>query len=211
MNKLQWLDISGSVIDGAQGMANKADLSDDDIAQVLQGNLLADMTRLVFQDPDHFQAGELHRHATQWNTLLDNLNEPFSEVRDWIANGVDVTKFFKRFKVSYKGRNYECSSPPPCILPNHPSCKPFALFISHTLQDRLRSGTISLRGKVGECTPPILVLPLTVQPSKPSLCNDDRFLHLWIEDCPFSLDSVQHLPNYVDKVFYQTVCDNKSG
>ena len=94
MNKLQWLDISGSVIDGAQGMANKADISDDDIAQVLQGNLLADMTRLVFRDPDHFQAGELHRHATQWNTLLDNLNnEPFSEVRDWIANGVDNKVF----------------------------------------------------------------------------------------------------------------------
>ena len=149
MNKLQWTDISGSVIDGAQGMANNAHSSDDDIAQVLQGNLLTDMTRLVFRDPDHFRAGELHRHATQWNTLLDNLNdERFSEVRDWIANGVEVTKFFKPFKGSYKGRNYERSSPPPCILPNHPLCKPFALFISHTLQDRLRSGAISLWGKV---------------------------------------------------------------
>ena len=27
----------------------------------------------------------------------------------------------------------------------------------------------------------------------------------------FSLDSVQHLPNYVDKGFYQTLCDDKSG
>ena len=106
---------------GAQGMANNAHISDDDIAQILQGNLLADVSRLVFRDPDHFRAGELHHHPSQWNTLLDDLNDKrFSEVRDWINNGVDVTKFFRLFKGSYKGKNYECSSPPPCILPNHP-------------------------------------------------------------------------------------------
>ena len=44
-------------------MANNAHISDDDIAQVLQGNVLADMSRLVFRDPDHFRAGELHRHV----------------------------------------------------------------------------------------------------------------------------------------------------
>ena len=91
------------------------------------------------------------------------------------------------------------------------SCKPFTSFISNTLVDRLRSGAISLWGKVGECTPPQLVLPLTVEPSKPRLCNDDRFLSLWIEDRPFHLDYVQHLPKYVQKGFYQTVCDDKSG
>lgn len=74
--------------------------------------------------------------------------------------------------------------------------------------DRLRSGPISLWGKVGECTPPHLVMPLALEPRKPRLCNDDRFLNLWIKDRPFSLDSVQHLPKYVDKDYYQTVCDD---
>jgi len=32
--------------------------------------------------------------------------------------------------------------------------------------------------------PPHLVLPLTVEPSKPRLCNDDRFLNLWTEERP---------------------------
>ena len=42
--------------------------------------------------------------------------------------------------------------------------------------------------------------------------NDaDKFLNLWIEDRPISLYSVQHLPKYVHKGFYQTVCDDKSG
>ena len=56
-------------------LANNAHISDDDIVQILQGNLLADMSRLVFQDPDRFRAGELHRHASRWNTLLDDLTD----------------------------------------------------------------------------------------------------------------------------------------
>lgn len=54
-------------------------------------------------------------------------------------------------------------------------------------------------------------MPLTVEPSKPRLCNDNRFLNLWIQDRPFSLDSVQHLPKYVLSNFFQTVCNDKSG
>ena len=95
--------------------------------------------------------------------------------------------------------------------PNHISCTPFTSFISNMLVDHLRSGAISQWGKVGECTPPHLILPLTVEPSKPRLLNNDRFLHFWIEHRPFSLDTVQHLPKYVHKGFYQTVSDNKSG
>ncbi|XP_068756624.1 uncharacterized protein [Montipora capricornis] len=99
INELQWINIDGSVVDSAQGMANNAHISDDDIAQVSQGDVLADMSRLVFRDPDHFRAGELYRHASRWNTLLDDLNDKrFSEVRDWINNGVDVTKLFRPFK-----------------------------------------------------------------------------------------------------------------
>ena len=116
-------------------MANNAHIPVEDIALVIQGKSLADMSRLVFRDPNQFRAGELHRHTPQWLSLIDDLNDDrFSEARDWITNGVD----------SYKGKNYECSIPSRCVLPNHISCKPFTSFISNTLMDRLRSGAISL-------------------------------------------------------------------
>ena len=54
-------------------------------------------------------------------------------------------------------------------------------------------------------------MPFTVEPTKPRLCNDDRFLNLWTQDRPFKLDSVQHLPSYVLPGFFQTVRDDKSG
>ena len=102
---------------------------------------------------------------------------------------MDVIKFLTLLKGINKGKNYQCNSPPHCFLPNHISCKPFTLFISNMLNDHLCSEAISFWGKVGECT----------SPSKRHLCNDDRLLHLWTEDSPFSFDSVQHLPKYVHK------------
>ena len=62
-----------------------------------------------------------------------------------------------------------------------------------------------------EVDPPYLVMPLTVEASKPRLCNDNRFLNLWLDDRPFSLDHLHQLSLYVSKDAYQTVCDDKSG
>ena len=70
---------------------------------------------------------------------------------------------------------------------------------------------MSLLGKVGEVQPPHLVLPLTVEPTKPRLCHDARFLNLWMQDKPFKLDRVSDLPRYVSRDSYQSVLDDKSG
>ncbi|KAI8490250.1 hypothetical protein Bbelb_319880 [Branchiostoma belcheri] len=59
--------------------------------------------------------------------------------------------------------------------------------------------------------PPYLVLPLTVEPSKPRLCHDLRYLNLWMKDCPFKSDSVVELTRYVGRGHFQTKCDDKSG
>ena len=77
--------------------------------------------------------------------------------------------------------------------------------------DRLRTGTTSWLGRAGEVEPPFLVLPLTVEPTKPRLCHDARFLNLWMEDNPFTLHTLNDLPRYITKDSYQTVLDDKSG
>ena len=77
--------------------------------------------------------------------------------------------------------------------------------------DRLRTGATSWLGRVGEVEPPFLVLPLTIEPTKPRLCHDARFLNFWMEDKPFTLDTLNDLPRYVAKDSYQTVLDDKSG
>lgn len=64
---------------------------------------------------------------------------------------------------------------------------------------------------IGSVSPPHLVLPLTVEPNKPRLCHNARFLNLWIVDHPFKLDRLCDLPRYVHSNSYQTILDDKSG
>ena len=75
----------------------------------------------------------------------------------------------------------------------------------------IKNGSLSVWGRIGEVEPPHLVMPLTVEPSKPRLCQDERFLNLWIRDLPLKLDYISGLPRYVAKFHFQTTMDDKSG
>ena len=44
-------------------------------------------------------------------------------------------------------------------------------------------------------------MPLAAEPTGPTLCNDNRFLNLWVKDTPFDLDSISS----------QSVCDDNSS
>jgi hypothetical protein len=149
------------------------------IDYVLDGQCLASASLLTFRDPNSFVAGELHRHFAVWSRIAESvpMYPQSSEIIKWIQGMVNVNYYFVPFKGSYKGQEYNCARPPPTVFANHPSFRPFAGFVSRTSIERLRSGAISFWGRVGEVAPPHLVLPLTVEPSKPRLCNDDRFLH----------------------------------
>ena len=192
-------------------MAANAHITDAFVSSVVKGEALADVSMLAFRDPDRFVAGELHRHAEAWSRVCSLAPcDLATQVLPWIENCVDVHDFFKPFKGSYKGEEYDSALPPQRIFLNHPSCKPFVDFISSTVLDRLSTGAISLWGKVGEVDPPHLVMPLTVEPSKPRLCNDNRFLNLWIADRPFQLDHLRDIVRYTPPDSFQTICD-KSG
>lgn len=94
-------------------------------------------------------------------------------------------------KVILKGNHIIQTSPLLCI------CKMLLLvknIRNSKLTARLRNGSLQLLGKVGEVDPPNLVMPLTIEPSKPRLCHDERFLNLWIRDCPFSLETLRDVP-----------------
>lgn len=86
--------------------------------------------------------------------------------------------YFQHFIGSFKGERYDSDRPPKRTFRNDMSCKSFVDFVRKTLVDLLTTGAISLRGKVGDVEPPYTVLLLTVEPSKPRLCHDERYLNL---------------------------------
>ena len=133
------------------------------------------------------------------------------EVLSWIDKKVSIFPYFKHFKGTFKGEYYDSDRTPHRIFKNNVSCKQFGKFVRTALLSRLQTGAISLVGKVGQVKPPHLVLPLTVELTKPRLCHDARYLNLWMMEKPVSLDRVTDLPRYVFKDSYQTVLDDKSG
>ena len=140
---------------------------------------LADLSKLRFWIPSSFQAGALHQHLDEWRDIIEN---PPSlqqmEVSKWFQHRVSVFHYFRYFKGNYKGVNYDSERPPTQQFKNNTSCRPFGDFIRRTLLERLATAAIAFVGRVGEVTPPYLVLPLTMEPTKPRLCHDVQFLNV---------------------------------
>ena len=202
--------------DGEPVLVGRGRTANDNLSTIVQrvihGVLLGDVSKLIFRDPAQFRAGELHSHLPAWEQIVGATPSPQQQqVLKWIQEGVSVHPYFQHFRGRFKGKNYDSDLPPPRIFKNNTSCRPFVSIIQHTLIDRVKTGAISLLGHISKVPPPHLVLPLTMETTKPRLCQDARFLNQWMKDMPFVLDKLIDLPRYVSHDTYQTVLDDKSG
>lgn len=147
---------------------------------VSDGQVLASSKDVLFRDPSSFVPGELHNHYNEWAKV--HLGGEAHEVLSFIKNGVDVWAYLRPYKGTYASQNYDSPFPPPREFPNSPSCEKFKDFVDVTIKERVRTGSLIFWGFVGQISPPHLVMPITVEPSKPRMCHDERFLNLWIRD-----------------------------
>ena len=116
-----------------------------------------DFDLLPFRDPNCFIAGNLHKHYEEWEKL-----NPNGEILSWLRDGVNIDNYFKHFKGNFAGKCYDSPSPTKEYFRNSDSCKRFAGFIKEGLVEREKNGSMSVWGRVGECDPPHLVMPLTI-------------------------------------------------
>ena len=78
-------------------------------------------------------------------------SEKHEEILAWIRDKVSILPFFRPFKESFKGKDYDSDRPPSKAFRNNISCKTFVPFIQSTLIARLKMGAISLVGRVCFC------------------------------------------------------------
>ncbi len=154
---ISWVDCFGNPV----GVGGKMTACDHDRLQRIQmGELIGDISELLFRDPNCFRAGELHNHFEYWQYIAQESPSPRqAQILGWIRDKVSIRPFFKHFKGSFKGESYDSSEPPMKVFKNNVSCKPFVSFVEDTLVARLKSGAISLLGKVGVVDPPFIVFP----------------------------------------------------
>ena len=131
-----------------------------------------------------------------WEEISHRTPSPRQEeILGWIRDKVSIAPYFRHFKGDLKGSSYDSDIPPAKRFKNNASCKSFTQIVQKTLNNRIKCGAISIVGKMGVAYSPHIVLPLTVEPTKPRLCHDEGYLNLWMCDMPFSLDSVQTFPD----------------
>ena len=122
-----------------------------------------------------FIAGQLHQPPEIWEQVAaPGSYDRADEVLDWLKHKVFLAKFFKPFKGNFKGVAYDSDIPPAVEFGNNKSCDGFHDFIDKTILERVCNGAISVWGRVVTVKPPQLVLPLTVEPTKPRHCHDNR-------------------------------------
>ena len=173
-----------------------------------------DIESLPLRDLGRFISGQLHQNLDKWKEILEAnvMNEDLKQKIDgWLNQGVDVRDFFSRFQGNFKGRSYDCNEPPTAVFQNNISCRDHESFVCQTLSEKIRSGSIKVIGKVGECQRPKVVMPLTVEPSKPRLCLDAKVLNLWIRDSPLRLETLNEVHRLVDSEAWMATCDEKAG
>eukprot|EP00732_Lithocolla_globosa_P005907 Lithocolla_globosa_v1_NODE_6454_length_1086_cov_2.369544.p1 type:complete len:152 gc:universal NODE_6454_length_1086_cov_2.369544:528-73(-) len=64
-------------------------------------------------------------------------------------------------------------------------------------------------GKAGECDPSHIVLPITVEHTKPRMCWNGQFINLWTASPPFKLETLHTIPRWADK--WASTIDLKNG
>ena len=169
------------------------------------------LNQLRFRDSDHFRAGMIHDSSPVWEHLLADFSCSTVDLLEIVQDDIPMERFFTTFKGDFKGQFYHAHTSPAPQINNSAICKQFTDFISHTIAQWEASGVLAVWGEVVVVSLPHLVLPITVEPSKPRLCHDERFLNLWIRDLSFQLDHLSDLPRYVFPGHFQTTFDNKNG
>jgi hypothetical protein len=99
----------------------------------------------------------------------------------------------KHLKGVFAGESFDYDVPVFRVFPNNRSCREFHELVSRAIEDRIATCAVGIVGKINECPPPYLVMPLTVDgyAFSPGLNNRSYALH--------------------GEGHYQTKLDDKSG
>ena len=103
---------------------------------------------VIFRDPSSFVAGELSRHQSYWKFILSE-HPKKDEILSYIVRGVNISNFFVPSKGDFQGKFYNIPTPPAAFFPNSKCCLDFEEFISSTILDRVKNGSLLVWGKFG--------------------------------------------------------------
>lgn len=162
-------------------------------------------------DDSRFMAGRLThtRHLRFWEDVV-LWEHPDKE--KLLVDMRSMSPSFQRFRGSFAGKNYDCDSPPPRVFRNN---WPDGLTSTGEAPEswaweKIRAD-ISTGAVVEVPYRPRVVLPLSVELSKPRLIHDARYTNLWCDSQGFRMDRVGTVPATFQQRSQFVSYDHKSG
>jgi ribonuclease HI len=180
------------------------------VHEVLSGARTPSPSDIWLPDVSQFVAGNLHAHHEQWAQVVSNTANG-RRVAGWAKDKVRVSDFFCDFSGVFQGRHYSGSSPPRAKFPNHGLPSHLSEFVGKKIGEAVVAGAVRVWGEVGVVDPPHLVLPIGVEPSKPRMLHDARFLNLWCMSIDFKFEGLHMLPDLMEKGEFGFNIDHTSG
>ena len=173
------------------------------------------MEALPFPDESQFKAGGLKGALPFWSEQLLPGHPARQEITGWLKDGVSLMPYLQP-PVSSPGPTGSSEGGRQVILPSRwePNRVPhrFQDWVSSQIQEYVVSGAVAPwiprdRGSAR----PTLIHALSVEPSKPRLIYDCRFLNSFIVDRPFVMEGLGAIPSLCPIGAYQATLDHKSG
>ena len=183
------------------------------IQNVLQNDLRVSAIDAPFRDENDFLPGSLRFYKGFWEEEILAGHPQKSLLLDWL-DGVRVESFLNDYTSdSYKGVPVKGRFPPPVKLPNYVPSE-FEDWVSSTISEYVSMGMVQKWSSVRlqeEPEVPILILPLGVEPNKPRLIYDARYLNLFLKHLPFKMDTVGKVPQMSWENMFFFSLDHKAG
>jgi hypothetical protein len=161
--------------------------------------------------PEEFRGGQITRASAFWqHTLLPACGLPAGlkrRIAGWVEKGVDIRDFFKPFSGEFMGDYFSSPTPPPFAASNHVIRDPLLrTFVSEEIARLLQVGAI-----VPEQNAPLITLPLGVEPDKPRLILDARYVNLWCPSEDMQYETLRHFQQGINVDDWLFSLDHKSG
>ena len=158
-------------------------------ASVLRGDSPASVYDARLNNPAEFAPGSLLRARRFWESVIIPSDHAYRQFALDTLGDVRPCTLFKHFKGTFEGVDYDDPLPPPRAFHNYGLDQLVSTgqsardWIADELRSRLRSGTVRRWGSdpydacIGDT--PIVVNPLSVEPSKPRLITAMCYVNCW--------------------------------
>ena len=183
------------------------------ISDVLDHDLNVSAVDAPFREEKDFIPGSLRFCKDFWmnEILVDHPDKQM--LLSWL-DGVKIECFLNEYtRDVYKGRSVLGRYPPGVRLPNYVPDE-FVDWVTGTINDYVQMGMVHKWASVkGQDEPdlPVLILPLGVEPAKPRLIYDARYLNLFFRHLPFKMDTVGKVPQIAWQNMFLFSLDHKAG